>query len=257
MADQTPPTDDERFVAVAQTLKTKWSGAPAVIADLLLGLTDEQAAHLRAWSRTGLQELIDRELIVFADPWFDSWEVENLLGLQAAITFWHEPRAAACTKMLTRSGGWLAPEMLFAKMVQHGASWTQTVVDQVLKRRTSEVPLAPLLSGVRHFDLPMPEDDRFAVLWAEGFAALPGARRDRRRAPADPGRAARRPGRRPTGPDVRRTPRSWRAGARARTSTGRRGATVGPATTAIMARSVEPRPGSRLYEARCRRWAGR
>ncbi|MCL2423976.1 MAG: hypothetical protein FWD11_08830, partial [Micrococcales bacterium] len=162
----------ERFAAVAQTVKAQ-SQPQTTVADLLLGLTEEELASLRAWSEAGLQEIIDIESSAPCQEWHAErhrdLHVERLKGLQSAVRFWDESRVVPCTKMLTRSAGWLAPGLLFAKMVRHGTAWTQSVINGVLSRRTSDVPLGPMLSAVRHFDLPLPDDDRFLVLWAEAF----------------------------------------------------------------------------------------
>lgn len=176
MSDTTFPVpvgtvDDEYLARLAKAVMAEWRPAEP-LADLLLSLTDEQSAALLAWSGTGLRDMIVLQDAIQGDT---SNAVERLRGLGAAIGFWHESRVTPCVRMLTRDPRWRSARLLFAKMVREGPDWTRSVVNGLLKPRTNDIRgiVGALLSAIRHFDLPLPENDRFLVVWAETFADLP------------------------------------------------------------------------------------
>ncbi|MCL2466654.1 MAG: hypothetical protein FWF02_14465 [Micrococcales bacterium] len=162
---------------------------PGAVADLLLSLTDEQRTAFLEWSETGLQERIDQRALIDQGPctrrWgprgsrYD-WGLLNLTGLQSAIRFWHEPTVTSCVRMLRRQPAadfcGVAPQLLVAKMVRHGPRWATSFINGILRPRRYDVPVGAVVSVIRHFELLLPEGDRFAQVWAELLANLANTR---------------------------------------------------------------------------------
>jgi len=157
--------DDEYFAGLV-TATRRWRWKVDDVVDLLLGLSDEQCAAFLAWADAGLQELIDA-----GGPTPDAGiRAHPTLVLQAATRFWCSPKVTTCVRAM-RLG--LPPRLVFAKMVRHGPQWSARVIAGVIKPRTNEVlPFEALLSAIRCFDLPLPDDERFVVLWAQTFAGV-------------------------------------------------------------------------------------
>ena len=159
--------DDKYFAGLAKmACRLDWSAEKFV--DLLVGLDDEQSAAFLAWADAGLQELVDAR------------DHQNLVTLQAATRFWCSPKVTTCVRAMTRRGltvtgasaPGLPPRLVFTKMVRQGPDWTRRVIAGVLKPRTDEIPFGAVLSAVGHFDLPVPDSERFVVIWAEAFAGV-------------------------------------------------------------------------------------